>query len=109
MSTDTAESRTAYATWDALKVEAASRRTSEQQAEYDEGLADARSQIELAELVYRMRTQAGISQSELARRMGVRQPFISDLERGGRTPTVATLSRVAQATGNRLHLVAEPV
>lgn len=69
---------------------------------------DAETQINLAELVYQMRTRAGISQAELARRMGTRQPFISDVERGGRTPTVATLARIARATGNRLHLSAEP-
>lgn len=108
MNADTLGRHTAYATWDDLKAEAAARRTPEQQAEYEEGRADARAQIELAELVYQMRTQAGISQTELANRMGVRQPFISDIERGGRTPTVATLNRIAQATGNRLRLVVEP-
>jgi len=108
MSTSTVDSPATYATWDDLKAEAAARRTPQQQTEYEEGRAEAQAQIELAELVYQMRTQAGISQTELANRMGVRQPFISDIERGGRTPTVATLSRIAQATGNRLRLIAEP-
>ncbi|HMR48470.1 MAG TPA: helix-turn-helix transcriptional regulator [Arachnia sp.] len=99
---------TGYIDVEDLKSEVHASYTPEQRKEYDDAAADAETQIALAELVYQMRTQAGISQSELARRMGTRQPFISDLERGGRTPTVATLSRVAQATGNRLRLIAEP-
>ena len=98
-----------YISLDDLRAEVDASYTPAQRQEYEEAEAEAATQIELAELVYQMRTQAGISQSELARRMGIRQPFISDLERGGRTPTVATLARVAQATGKRLRLTAEPV
>jgi len=98
-----------YIDFETLKSEVAISYTPEQQKEYDEAGADAETQIALAELVYQMRTEAGISQSELARRMGTRQPFISDLERGGRTPTVATLNRIAHATGNRIHLTVEPI
>ena len=54
--------------------------TDAQRQEYADAEADADTQIALAELVYKMRTEAGISQTELARRMGARQPFISDLE-----------------------------
>lgn len=97
-----------YINFDDLKTDIDGSYTAAQRQEYNDADADAETQIELAELVYRMRTEAGISQSELARRMGARQPFISDIERGGRTPTVATLNRIAHATGNRLHLTAEP-
>lgn len=98
-----------YVDFDALKADVDASYTPEQRQAYADADADAETQIALAELVYQMRTQAGISQSELARRMGTRQPFISDIERGGRTPTVATLNRIAHATGNRLRLTAEPV
>ncbi|MCL2471430.1 MAG: helix-turn-helix domain-containing protein [Propionibacteriaceae bacterium] len=94
--------------WHDLKAEVAESRTPEQHREYDEAGPEVEMQIMLTELIYKMRTDAGISQTELARRMGVRQPYISDLERGGRTPTLLTLSRVAEATGNRLRLVPEP-
>ena len=100
---------TGYVTWEDLKAEAAAVRTPEQRKEYEDAGPEAEAQIELAEIVYQMRTQAGLSQSELARRMGVRQPFISELERGGRNTTLATLNRVAQATANRIRLTAEPV
>ena len=100
---------TGYMDLDDLRAEVDASYTEEQRQEYVDADADAETQIALAELVYRMRTEAGISQSELARRMGSSQPFISDLERGGRTPTVATLARVARATGNQLRLTAEPI
>ncbi len=98
-----------YVEFDSLRAEVDASYTPEQRKEYDDADADAEMQIALAELVYHMRTTAGISQSELARRMGAQQPYISDIERGGRTPTVATLNRIARATGNRLRLTAEPV
>ncbi|MCL2490538.1 MAG: helix-turn-helix transcriptional regulator [Propionibacteriaceae bacterium] len=99
---------TGYVKWEDLKAEVHASYTPEQRREYDEAGPEVEMQIMLTELVYKMRTEAGISQTELARRMGVRQPYISDLERGGRTPTLLTLSRVAEATGNRLRLVPEP-
>ena len=92
-----------------LRAEVDASYTDAQRQEYADADTDAETQIALAELVYKMRTEAGISQAELARRMGTGQSFVSALERGGRTPTVATLNRVAHATGNRLRLVAEPV
>ena len=98
-----------YIDLDDLRAEVDASSSDEQRREYIEADADAEIQIALAELVYTMRTAAGLSQAELARRMGTRQPYISDLERGGKTPTVATLNRIARATGNRLRLVAEPV
>ncbi|WIY82424.1 helix-turn-helix transcriptional regulator [Propionimicrobium sp. PCR01-08-3] len=98
-----------YVDYDQLHAEVTASFTPEQRKEYDDADADAETQIALAELVYQMRTSAGISQSELARRMGTRQPFISDIERGGRTPTVATLTKIARATGNRLTVSAVPV
>ncbi|SHJ03966.1 Helix-turn-helix [Tessaracoccus bendigoensis DSM 12906] len=99
---------TGYVDLDDLRAEVSASYTDAQRQEYADADADADTQIALAELVYKMRTEAGISQAELARRMGARQPFISDLERGGKTPTVATLNRIARATGNRLRLVVEP-
>ena len=98
-----------FITWEDLKVEVDAGRTPERRQAYADAGPEADAQIELAELVYRMRTEAGISQAELARRMGVRQPFVSQLERGGRNTTLATLNRVAEATANRVRLVVEPI
>jgi len=47
--------------------------------------------------VKRLRVAAGISQAELAERMGVDRAYISGLELGQRNPTVVTLWHLGQA------------
>lgn len=47
----------------------------------------------------RLRIAAGLSQAELAERMGVDRAYVSGLELGQRNPTVVTLWHVAQALG----------
>jgi transcriptional regulator with XRE-family HTH domain len=47
--------------------------------------------------IRKMRTDAGLSQEELAARMGVEQFYISGLEAGRRNPTLVTLWRAADA------------
>jgi transcriptional regulator with XRE-family HTH domain len=54
------------------------------------------------------RRTAGLSQAELARRLGVSQAAVAKLERAGANPTVETLDRVLWATGRRLTLEAAP-
>jgi transcriptional regulator with XRE-family HTH domain len=52
--------------------------------------------------VQKLRKAAGITQAELAERMGVDRAYISGLELGQRNPTVLTLWLVAQALGVRV-------
>jgi transcriptional regulator with XRE-family HTH domain len=47
--------------------------------------------------VRRLRTAAGMSQADLADRMGVDRAYVSGLELGQRNPTIVTLWHVAQA------------
>jgi transcriptional regulator with XRE-family HTH domain len=49
--------------------------------------------------IRRIRAAAGISQEELATRMGVDQGYVSSLEAGKRNPTVVTLWHAAVALG----------
>lgn len=60
--------------------------------------------MEAATLVRRARTEAGLTQSQLARRLGLTQAALARLEKAGANPTVATLDRVLRATGRRLDL-----
>lgn len=46
-----------------------------------------------------LRTEAGLSQSELAKRSGIPQPNISGMENGIRAPTWVTACRIADALG----------
>ena len=62
--------------------------------------------MEADALVRHARTAAGLTQAELARRLGTSQPAIVKLERPGANPTVRTLDKVLRATGHRLDLAA---
>jgi transcriptional regulator with XRE-family HTH domain len=59
-------------------------------------------------LIRTARTAAGLTQTELASRLGTTQAAVARLERTGSNPTVATLDRALQATGHRLELGAAP-
>lgn len=54
------------------------------------------------ELVFRLRTDAGLTQSELAGRMRTTQSAIARMEGGGTRPTLETLERLATAVGSDL-------
>ncbi len=45
----------------------------------------------------RIRVAAGLSQDEVAVRMGVEQTYVGGLERGVRNPTLTTIDRAAAA------------
>jgi transcriptional regulator with XRE-family HTH domain len=59
-----------------------------------------------ASLVRSTRLQAGLSQAELGRRLGMSQAAVARLERPSTNPTIATLERLLHATGHRLELAA---
>jgi len=56
----------------------------------------------LASAVIDARNRAGLTQQELARKMGTTQPVIARLESGRVRPSMGTLERLAEATGSRL-------
>ncbi len=57
-------------------------------------------------LIRDARRAAGLTQAELAARLGISQSAIAKLEREGSNPTVETLDRTLRATGFRLQLIA---
>jgi transcriptional regulator with XRE-family HTH domain len=61
---------------------------------------------ESASLLKDARRQAGLTQVELARRLGVSQAAVAKLERPGANPTVETLDDALWETGHRLTLTA---
>jgi transcriptional regulator with XRE-family HTH domain len=66
-------------------------------------------EFELARALIEARTMAGLTQAELALRMGTTQSVIARLESGRVQPTTATLQRLARATGTRLRITFESV
>ena len=72
----------------------------EVKAEYD-ALAP---EFEIAAELVKARLRAGLSQAELALRMGTSQSAIARLESGQTLPSTKTLLHYAEATGSRFHL-----
>ncbi|WP_027477091.1 helix-turn-helix domain-containing protein [Curvibacter gracilis] len=67
------------------------------QAEYD-ALAD---EFEVARELIAARHRAGLTQAEVAKRMGTSQSTVARLESGGRQPSMQTVQRYAKALGCR--------
>jgi transcriptional regulator with XRE-family HTH domain len=61
-----------------------------------------------ATLLRDTRRRAGLTQRQLALRLGVSQAAIAKLERPGANPTIGTLAGALRATGHRLELTALP-
>jgi transcriptional regulator with XRE-family HTH domain len=72
--------------------------------------AAADEEFRIIEALIRARTEARLSQAELARRMGTTQSAVARMEGGSVSPSLSTLRRYAAATGARLRLelVREP-
>ena len=61
-------------------------------------------EFEIAAELLRARMRAGLSQTELAERMGTSQSAIARLESGQTLPSTKTLLRFAEATGSKVEL-----
>ncbi len=67
-----------------------------------------REEGELLDALLKARQEAGLTQADLAARMGTQAPAVARLEKslatGKHSPSVATLRRYVQACGKHLHL-----
>jgi ribosome-binding protein aMBF1 (putative translation factor) len=63
----------------------------------------------LATALIGARAQAGLTQAELAERMGTTQSAIARMEGGKGRPSTSTLAKLAKATGTRLRVSFEVV
>jgi transcriptional regulator with XRE-family HTH domain len=61
-------------------------------------------EFSLARVLIQTRSQAGLSQAELAERMQTSQSYIARIEGGRVRPSTAVLERLAKATGTRLQI-----
>ena len=69
---------------------------------YQKAQAASEAEFSLAAQLIGARVRAGLTQEELAQRMGTTQSAIARLESGKRLPGVRTLEKLAIATGTRL-------
>lgn len=96
---------TERSTWSEIKARQAERDTrSPRDREADRAAVSLR--FDLAQVVYDLRTSAGLTQRQLADRMGTTQSVISRLEQAGRLPSLQMLGRIAVATGADVRLLA---
>jgi ribosome-binding protein aMBF1 (putative translation factor) len=65
-------------------------------------------EFQLARALIEARTRAGLSQTQLARRMKTSQSYVARIEGGKVRPSTDALERFAQATGTRLRIAFEP-
>src|SRR5246500_2512758 len=75
---------------------------------YRKAYAALEEEFVLASAVIDVRNRAGLTQAELARKMGTTQPVVARLESGGSRPSMRTLERLADATGSRLLISFQP-
>jgi transcriptional regulator with XRE-family HTH domain len=60
--------------------------------------------VAVGHLIAEIRTKAGLTQAELARRIGTTQSAISRVENGRSDPTLGLLRRIARATGQEISI-----
>ena len=88
--------------WESVKAPSGS--NSEVQA----GYAEAKLASELGSKVRAIRLKRGLTQKQLAELAGMTQSAVARFEAGGTTPTLAVLSRLAQALGMSLTVDLKP-
>ena len=76
--------------------------------DYREAFDGLGEEFDLARALIEARTAAGLSQSQLARRMKTSQSYIARIEGGKVRPSTNALERFAQATRTRLRIAFEP-
>src|SRR5208282_5680553 len=79
-----------------------------EEPEYQRAYEALEGEFGLAKAVLQARNRVGLTQAELARKMGTTQPVIARLEGGRTRPSMRTLERLAKATGSRLRISFEP-
>jgi ribosome-binding protein aMBF1 (putative translation factor) len=94
--------------WADLKDKKLGSMTKAERSEYDQAYAEARLAAEVGERIHAAREAAGLSQRELARRMGTSQAAIDRLESGGVGATLTTLQRVATALDLKVSVELRP-
>ncbi len=87
----------ARATIEELKSRRLAAMSDDERADFEETYDATRLALEVGERVRDAREAAGLSQRELAARMGTSQAAVARLEAGGTGATITTLQKVASA------------
>lgn len=61
-------------------------------------------EFKLIQIIIKKRIEQGLTQTELAKKIGTKQSAISRFEQGNYNPTIAFLRKLAEALGAELHI-----
>jgi len=98
----------ARTTLNELKTQRLEQMSAAERAEFDAAYAATKLALEVGEQVRDARETAGLSQRELAARMGTSQAAIARLEAGGVGATLTTLQKVATALQLEVSVLLRP-
>ena len=98
----------ARTTIDDLKARRLGQMSEAELAEFDATYAATKLALEVGEQVRDAREAAGLTQRELASRMGTSQAAIARLEAGGVSATLTTLQKVATALNLEVAVLLRP-
>ena len=79
----------------------------ERDPDFAQAVQDMKPYYELVSQIFKARTELGLTQAQLAARVGTKQSNISRLERGDYNPSLEFLHKVATGLGKSLHVVLE--
>ena len=74
-------------------------------AEFKKEYNELEEEYEISRQIIHARIVAGLTQKELAEKIGTRQSNVSRIENGNYNPSIAILKRIAKATGKKLRVV----
>jgi DNA-binding XRE family transcriptional regulator len=77
-------------------------------AEFRKEYDDLEPEFTIARALIEARTRSGLTQREVAKRMGTTQSAIARLERGHPLPSITTLKKYASATNSKVNISLVP-
>ncbi|MCR5066757.1 MAG: helix-turn-helix domain-containing protein [Erysipelotrichaceae bacterium] len=75
--------------------------------EFAEAWSETEMEDQIKRSIVQARIDAGLTQTELAKRAGIRQSNISRIENGTAIPTLQTLNAIARGIGKKLKITFE--
>ena len=72
--------------------------------EYARHYKDQEEEFNIARELIQARTRIGLTQEEVARRMGTTQSAVARMESGKPLPSIRSLKKYAQATGSKVKI-----
>ena len=75
--------------------------------EYAGAYADMENEFQFARELIKARIRAGLTQQQIAEKMGTTQSTVARLESGGTMPSLRSLHRYAEATGSKVRISLE--